>query len=143
MKIFNSLRLLVPMLALSTIAFSCASQGSSNTGGDCEVISEKVSVDDFQKELTTASDFILLDVRTADEFNAGHLDGAINIDFYSPDVKEQFGKLDKEKPVLIYCRSGARSGKSAAILKQLCFKTVKDMEGGYMAWSGKGLKTVK
>ena len=133
----------MPMLALSTIAFSCASQGSPNNGGNCDVISEKVSVDEFQKQLSSASDYILLDVRTADEFNAGHLNGAINIDYYSADAKDQFSKLDKEKTVFIYCRSGGRSGKSAAILKDLCFKDVKDMQGGYMEWSGKGYGTVK
>lgn len=147
MKIFKTLRLLLPLLVVTTVTYSCSSQGSqqpqSQTGDCSNVKSEKLNVDQFNQGLADAKDIILLDVRTADEFNAGHLDGAINIDFYSPNVKDEFSKLDKDKTVYIYCRSGGRSGKSAAILKDLCFKDVKDMEGGYMAWSGKGYKTVK
>lgn len=76
----------------------------------------------------------LIDVRTPEEFKEGHVDGAVNIDFLSEDFSEKMSELDKDKPVLIYCRSGNRSGKAAVILKADGFKDITDLKGGYMAW---------
>ena len=76
----------------------------------------------------------LVDVRTAKEFNEGHIKGSKNIDFYSAAFNNEFSKLDKEKPVYIYCRSGARSGQSAKKLTTMGFKEIYDLKGGYLNW---------
>ncbi|MFV0572277.1 MAG: rhodanese-like domain-containing protein [Xanthomarina gelatinilytica] len=55
----------------------------------------------------------IIDVRTPEEFQEGHIEGALNIDFYSEDFEKEFHKLDKEQPVYLYCRSGYRSNQSA------------------------------
>jgi len=76
------------------------------------------------------------DVRTPSEFNSGHIKKAINVDFFNPsNFNNYFEKLDKEKPVYIYCRSGARSKKAARKLLHMGFAQVYDLKGGYNSWN--------
>lgn len=84
----------------------------------------------------TANKIKPIDVRTASEFNSGHIKNAINIDFFNPtNFKNSFEKLDKEKAVYVYCRSGARSQKAARKLLKLGFSQIYDLKGGFIAWS--------
>lgn len=77
----------------------------------------------------------LVDVRTAREYNGGHIGKAINIDFFQgSSFKQAFEKLDKSKPVYLYCRSGARSRKAAQKALDMGFEMIYDLKGGYMAW---------
>ncbi|NNE76091.1 MAG: rhodanese-like domain-containing protein [Pricia sp.] len=77
----------------------------------------------------------LVDVRTANEFRSGHIKNAINIDFFNAtNFKKYFEELDKEKPVYVYCRSGARSLKAARRLVNMGFTQIYDLKGGYMRW---------
>ena len=76
----------------------------------------------------------LVDVRTLEEFKEGHLDKAQNICVTDDDFEKNIVKLDKDKPVYLYCRSGVRSAKAAKIMKDLGFKEIYDMEGGYLNW---------
>lgn len=77
----------------------------------------------------------LVDVRTATEFNSGHIKNAMNIDFFkASNFIKTFEKLDKTKPVYLYCRSGARSQKAARKLANLGFSQIFDLKGGYMRW---------
>ncbi|MCR8666490.1 rhodanese-like domain-containing protein [Aestuariibaculum sp. M13] len=85
----------------------------------------------------------LIDVRTPEEYEAGHLERAANIDFFSDSFRAEIEKLDKHKPVLVYCKSGGRSSKSAAIFKELGFTKIYNMEGGITSWKEAGYKTVK
>ncbi|MBX7226000.1 MAG: rhodanese-like domain-containing protein [Chitinophagales bacterium] len=85
----------------------------------------------------------LIDVRTPEEFASGHLQNAVNINFYSSDFKEQLEKLDKTKPVMVYCKSGGRSGKAAIILKELGFTIVYNLADGVEGWKNKQLPVVK
>jgi len=77
---------------------------------------------------------ILIDVRTPQEFEAGHLENAVNIDWFANDFIEKFETLDKEKPVYVYCKMGGRSTKAAHVLDSLGFEKVIDLEGGYDAF---------
>lgn len=80
-------------------------------------------------------DVQLVDVRTQKEYSDGHIRNAINIDFYDTSTfKESFGKLEKKKPLYIYCRSGARSLKAARRLVDMGFEKIYDLKGGYMRW---------
>ena len=77
----------------------------------------------------------LIDVRTPEEFSAGHIDGAINIDFYDKSFAEDIAALSKNKPVIFYCKSGGRSKKAAYhAIEEVGFKEVYDLKGGYNAW---------
>jgi rhodanese-related sulfurtransferase len=88
-------------------------------------------------------DFVILDVRTADEFNSGHIAGAINIDYYSPEFKSNIGTLDKNKQYLIYCRTGIRGAAAARIMLDLGFKEVQNLAGGIEQWIQDGYPVVK
>ncbi len=79
----------------------------------------------------------LIDVRTPNEYKQGHIEGAKNIDYFSKDFKQQLEKLNKEVPVYVYCRSGGRSAKAMQIMKDMGFKTIYNLDGGYLAWSQK------
>lgn len=76
---------------------------------------------------------VLLDVRTPSEFAAGHLDGALNVDFDNPTFTGEVQKLDKEKPYFVYCRSGNRSGQAITIMKNEGFKNISELEGGIVS----------
>lgn len=76
----------------------------------------------------------LVDVRTADEFNAGTIGKAQNIDYLSEDFKAKLTSLNKDEPVYVFCRSGNRSEKARNIMLELGFKEVYDLQGGYNAW---------
>ena len=89
------------------------------------------------------TDFIIIDIRTPQEFNEGHIENAVNIDFYSEIFKEDLDKLDKNKTYLIYCRSGNRSGRAMPIMKELGFNEVYNLSVGIKEWIAEGLPVVK
>lgn len=97
----------------------------------------------FQTKIKSLKNEQLIDVRTPEEFASGHLQNAVNINFYSSDFKEQLEKLDKTKPVMVYCKSGGRSGKAAIILKELGFTIVYNLADGVEGWKNKQLPVVK
>jgi rhodanese-related sulfurtransferase len=78
----------------------------------------------------------LLDVRTPEEFAEGHIDGAVNINFFDADFSSQVtAKLTKDVPVYLYCRSGGRSAKALIVLRDLGYQTVYELEGGFMGYN--------
>lgn len=76
----------------------------------------------------------LVDVRTPQEYNMQHLKNAININFYSGNFDNEFDKLNKLKPLFIYCRSGKRSRQASYKLFGLGFKEIYDLQGGLLNW---------
>lgn len=77
----------------------------------------------------------LIDVRTAMEYKQGHISNAKNLDFFQRvNFKNSVEKLDKNKPVYLYCRSGNRSQKAAHLLAKIGFAELYDLSGGYMQW---------
>lgn len=87
------------------------------------------------EEQVIGKDLQLIDLRTPQEYQAGFIGEAINIDFYDQEsFKNSFEKLDKNKPVYIYCRSGNRSQKSVPLLLDFGFTEIYDLKGGYSAW---------
>ncbi len=88
-------------------------------------------------------DFVIIDVRTPEEYNVGYIEGAVNIDFNSEDIREQLNALDKDKAYLIYCRSGRRSASARDIMSELGFKEVYNMSGGILEWESQGFPVVR
>jgi len=76
----------------------------------------------------------LIDVRTPNEYKSGHLKGAKNIDFFSRNFNLEFNKLNKEKAVYLYCRSGSRSRQSANKLAAMGFVEIYDLKGGILRY---------
>ncbi|NND62277.1 MAG: rhodanese-like domain-containing protein [Flavobacteriaceae bacterium] len=84
----------------------------------------------------------LLDVRTEDEYSVSHLKNAQNICVTSGDFRQKVAALDKQKPVYVYCKKGGRSAQAAAILKEMGFTKVYDLQGGITSWEQNGLETI-
>jgi len=102
---------------------------------------KKINAAEFNKEMTDNIG-TLVDVRTPEEFAEGHLKGAVNINFKKRTFPDFINAIDKEKPVMIYCRSANRSGKAALIMQSLGFKEVIDLDGGFKAWNKEGLEVI-
>ena len=79
--------------------------------------------------------FVLLDIRTPAEVEAGHISGASHLDFYNSAFEDDLKKLDRDKTYLIYCRSGNRTGQARAMMVGLGFSKVYDLNGGINAWN--------
>ena len=93
-----------------------------------------VSADEFAQIIKSDS-VILIDVRTADEYNAGHIEGARNIDVLKDDFNNiATTSLPKDKEIAVYCRSGKRSMKAANILAKDGFKVI-NLKGGWLEWT--------
>lgn len=90
------------------------------------------NVDTFK--VTMQNEYVIVDVRTPEEFANGALPEAINISVTSLDFPFEINKLDKEKPVMIYCKAGSRSARAAVAMKALGFDTIYELGGGYTAW---------
>ena len=88
-------------------------------------------------------DFVILDVRTPEEFDTEHIESAVNIDFYSENFRDELDTLDKEKVYLIYCRTDRRTGESLSMMRELGFTEVYNMDGGINSWKAEGFSTVK
>lgn len=86
-------------------------------------------------EVVAQPDVQIVDVRTAAEFEEGHILGAVNMDVKSPEFDNQIKSLDKKKVVALYCRSGRRSKIAAEKVAALgC--TVVELDGGILSWNG-------
>ncbi len=131
MKTINKLTFAIS-LALSISFGSC--QQNNGKGG-------KVSVDEFETLLNKTSDAQIIDVRTAEEYNGGHLKNAKNIDANSADFSTQITGLDKSKPVFVYCLSGGRSSSAANEMRKAGFTTVYEMPG-MLAWNNAAKEVV-
>ena len=94
---------------------------------------KRLSNEEF-KNMMSEKGAQVLDVRTAKEVAEGKIKGSINIDYFSPKFMDNASKLDKNKPVLIYCAAGGRSLSAAKDLKKAGFKKVYDLQNGYDGW---------
>ena len=89
------------------------------------------------------SDFVIIDVRTPEEYTAGHIEGAILIDFYDDNFKDQLIPLDRSKTYFIYCRTARRSALARDIMQEMGFQHVINMLGGITDWTNKNYPVVK
>lgn len=106
----------------------------------CGEQANKTKPEQFETMLTDIQS-VLIDVRTPQEYAEAHLKGAINMDYYSKDFVEQIKAIDPNKTILLYCKSGNRSGQAAAVLKKHGFSKVYDLEGGISNWISSGKPT--
>jgi len=89
-------------------------------------------------EFIELNDAILVDVRTEDEYNSGYIENSLNIDYFSNEFSVNADKLDKNTPIILYCRSGNRSSMSANKISKLGFKEIYNLEGGILEWIEEG-----
>lgn len=118
----------INLLAL-VVALTLTSCLSNDSSAEVKVVSAEEMRDILELE-----DVQLVDVRTPDEFAIEHIENAQNIDFKSPTFEEDITKLDKDKPVVLYCKSGGRSAKCVQKLEEAGFKKIYDLKGGISKW---------
>ena len=90
-------------------------------------------------EIAGSAGLVVLDVRTPEEFGAGHLAGAVNLDFYATTFADDLAGLDREAPYLLYCRTGNRSAEVREMMRSLGFLEVHEIAGGIVGWAEAGL----
>jgi molybdopterin/thiamine biosynthesis adenylyltransferase/rhodanese-related sulfurtransferase len=106
---------------------------------------QEISVGEVSQKLTSGTAtglFTLLDVREKDEWDQGHLEGAVFLPRGFLEVKVERVLADKAKPVVVYCAGGVRSALAAKSLAELGYGDVRSMAGGYSAWKDQGLPVV-
>ena len=92
-----------------------------------------VSVDEFEK-LRNEKKYVVLDVRSAKEFKANHIPGAINLDVNSTEFEQKVKELDKEQVYLVHCALGVRSVRACDKMEKLKFAHLYNLQGGFEAW---------
>ncbi|MBA7635344.1 Thiosulfate sulfurtransferase GlpE [subsurface metagenome] len=131
--------LIVPLLLIS----GCINQ--ENIGPQTQIIEDVTLEEAFalMEDNRYNQNFVIIDVRTPEEYASGRIEKAINLDYYSETFADELDKLDKDKTYLIYCRSANRSGKALDMMAELGFAEVYNMLGGMVRWEAVGLPTVK
>ncbi len=84
------------------------------------------------------TDYILVDVRTTEEYDSGHIQDAVNFDFYSESFQNDILTLDKSSSIILYCRTQNRSTKTANYLKENGYKEIIVLAGGITSWVKNG-----
>jgi rhodanese-related sulfurtransferase len=137
------------ILALTALVVSCGNTTQGNTENQTEAVSQaqqttkNVSVQEFNQLMKEKPNAQILDVRSVEEFRSGYIAGAVNINVMESGFEQAIAKLDKNKPVLVYCSAGGRSAKAMSILYKNGFTEVYNMNGGMGAWNTAGLPVTK
>lgn len=122
---------LLLLLGIILMGLSCNKKSESKA--------TSLSETEFSEKMNQNPLIPIVDVRTPEEFEKGHLKNAKNIDWNGANFQEQISKLDPEKPVFIYCLSGARSEAAAKKMRTDGFKEVYELKGGIMKWRAANL----
>jgi rhodanese-related sulfurtransferase len=136
------LKRLATLLLLLTLTFGMISCNSSSSTESQAEGGSSVPQDDSQRMLdkeTFASAIkksgaVIVDVRQPAEFEQGHIEGAININFFDPEFKYKLLELDREKKYYLYCKNETRSYRSMKFMEDNSFKQVYMLKGGYQDW---------
>jgi rhodanese-related sulfurtransferase len=139
--LFSALLLLLSITACQSPSRSEASQSataSSSTTATASVVT--LTVQEFAAQSAKGT---ILDVRTAGEVAQGKIEGALVIDYYSPNFLDQVSQLPKDQEVYLYCAVGARSEEAARLLVQQGYTKVYHLQGGIQGWSQEGMAVVR
>lgn len=98
---------------------------------------QSLSAKDFKQALKE-KDYVLLDVRTPQEFDDGHLEGALLVDLISGEFFEYAEDVDTNKSYALYCRSGNRSKMAIQLLEQKGCQDIIELDGGLLDWTDQG-----
>ncbi|MBX9806741.1 MAG: thioredoxin fold domain-containing protein [Flavobacteriaceae bacterium] len=123
-------RSLFIILFTSITVLSCNGQTSKNI--------KDIEPKTFSEKIIAIPNAQIIDVRTPQEFAAGHIENALNINWLGDDFVVNAEKLDKTKPVFVYCKTSNRSPQAAAKLEELGFKTIYNLQGGLLKWDADG-----
>jgi rhodanese-related sulfurtransferase len=111
-------------IILLFIFFSCSAQPKS-----------VLTADEFEKNMSGSVSVQILDVRSSEEYNSGHIKNALLADWRDPlEFNRRIGFIDKDKPVYVYCLGGGRSSAAAAKMREIGYQQVFELQGGMNAW---------
>lgn len=134
----RSMKFAIALLTTLTIVAATLFAQTSTPPKTPVAMVKNVTPDQAEKALKEHKDIIVLDIRTPDEFKAGHLAGAKNIDFLDDSFAKQVAALDKSKTYLVHCASGGRSGKSLPTFEELKFTSLLHLNDGFKGWEAAG-----
>lgn len=128
-------------VCIAITAAACAQTNQDKKAKADTQISEPLLLtsSQFDQKMNELSNEQLIDVRTPEEFEAGYIAGAINVNIYDQDFLQQINNFDKSKPVMVYCKAGGRSADAAEQLKSAGFTEIYDLSGGIMSWTNNNL----
>lgn len=123
-------RILLSLFLVAQLFTSCKQTSANET---VNIVSPEE-----MKTLLELEDIQLIDVRTPEEFSQGYIANAQNIDYFSKTFDADIAKLDKNKPVIVYCKSGNRSAKCIKKMKEAGFVKIYELNGGISKWQHEG-----
>lgn len=129
-------------LAVSMITMTACNAQSSGDASGQEGVYQVLNVDEYEKQIS-GDEVLIVDVRTPNEYNSGHIEGAVLVDVTAGSFDQKIQEYDKNQAVYIYCRSGSRSAGAMRKMKAMGFTEVYDLRGGVINWSKNGKPLVK
>lgn len=135
---------IVFMILTALFFASCAANTGGHHGRTIEIV--KLAPKDayaFIQKNSNNSKFVLIDIRTPNEYRDGHIETAINMSLHSDSFEADIKKLDKEKTYLIYCRTGSRVAIAVKMMEKAGFTKVYEIAGDIVKWKSEGLPLVK
>ncbi len=122
-------------IVIALVVWYSLSHQEASSATHATRVSQSLTPQEYQAAYATR-DHLLIDVRTPEEFASEHIPGAVNIALQT--LPQQMATLPKEQPIVLYCRSGARSREAANILSQGGFDDIYNL-GGIIEWRAQGL----
>lgn len=130
--------MLLAATCLSALALGAAEPAKPAAGAAAARKVRHVDPRAAEKLLKDDQSIVVLDVRTPEEYAAGHVAGATNINFNAPDFAAEVKKLDPKKTYLVHCAAGGRSTRSLPKLESAGLTNVIHLDGGFNAWKEAG-----
>ncbi len=133
------MRLVLSLAALAALGLSCKSEGVARAATPEQKLGrlEHLSAPEF-KRLAEEKKGLYVDVRTPGEVARGHIPEATNIDINDPRFEQRIDRLQKDRPIFVYCASGARSTAAAELMIRRGFPEVCELSGGIGGWAREG-----
>ncbi len=97
--------------------------------------SKLLNVNEFELKLSSTPNGQIVDVRTPEEYDKGHIEGSVNINYQGNNFTADIEKLDKLKPTFVYCQSGGRSAESCSYMANHGFKELYELKNGFSSWT--------
>jgi rhodanese-related sulfurtransferase len=139
-KIFKSGSFYLASAALIILLFFNISLAGCKTQESKPASITNVTANEVYKMISSNKDYFILDVRSKEEFDSGHIDGAYLIPV--SELENRLAELPQNKPIIVYCRSGNRSTSAANILLEKGFKEIFNMTGGITEWQNEGFPLI-
>ncbi|MCZ8143667.1 thioredoxin domain-containing protein [Flavobacterium sp.] len=133
-------KIILAVVSLVMITASCQKKGTESNEKNTASVYETLDVQAFATAVKKQGDVQIIDVRTPEEFAAGHLEKAQNLNWNAAEEFEKgIAQLDRSKPVYVYCLAGSRSTAAAQKLQEMGFTSIYELAGGYQKWRAAGL----